>query len=123
MKLKELNLEKISFLVQGSNIEPYKVTFYKGSDKNLYAVCTCDAGRNGQHCKHRISLLLGDTENVVSNNLSDVDVISRWLFESNIDDAMKLVKAAEAELEKAKKKVAEAKKNLAHEMRPPTIQF
>jgi uncharacterized Zn finger protein len=116
-------LEKISFLVQGSCAEPYKVIFYKGSDKNLYSTCTCDAGKNGQHCKHRISLILGDTENVVSNNISDIDIIASWLSESNIEDAMKRLNAAEEDLEKAKKKVSEAKKNLAHEMRPPTIHF
>ena len=68
-------MEEIFFLVQGSAEEPYKVTFRK-TGNNLSAYCTCPAGENGQHSKHRMNILRGITSGIVSGNEAKVQVVT-----------------------------------------------
>jgi VWFA-related protein len=68
-------METAEFLVQGSSLEPYEVVFKKRADANLSAYCTCMAGLNGSHCKHRINILKGVTKDVVQD-ISDFQEIN-----------------------------------------------
>ena len=43
--------DKISFLVQGSSMDPYLMTFVRRSGYNVSAYCTCTAWQNGQYCR------------------------------------------------------------------------
>jgi len=110
-------MDKITFLVQGSEADPYSVSFFK-SGCNVTATCTCTAGQNGQYCKHRFNILGGKKENIVSNNISDVATVASWLPGSPLYDAIKLHVKEEEELERAKSRLSAAKKNLAKIMRP-----
>lgn len=67
-------METREFLVQGSALEPYKVTFKKVGG-NLSAYCTCPAGENGMYCKHRFNILEGSTKGIVSGNEADVQIV------------------------------------------------
>ena len=64
-------MDTITFMVQGSAVEPYKVTFKK-SDSNLSAYLTCPAGENGMYCKHRFRILSGETKGIVRGNENEV---------------------------------------------------
>lgn len=57
--------EIIKFLVQGSQPQPYELSFEfnKGS---LTAYCSCPAGINGMYCKHRSQIFLGNSDGIVS---------------------------------------------------------
>lgn len=107
---------KVEFFVQGSAIEPYKVTFQR-TGQHLSAFCTCPAGINGQYCKHRFSILRGETEGIVGNNLSEVKTIVDLLVGTDIEDALIEMEQAEIEAERAKKILAAAKKKIATLMR------
>ena len=108
-------MQKIEFLVQGSAKDPYKVKFYK-KDNNFTATCSCPAGKKGQYCKHRFSILSNDPEGIVSNNISDVETVSSWLKGSDVEKAMEeLVRAEEAEY-LAKQDLKSARKKLAQTM-------
>lgn len=109
-------MELKTFLVQGSAPEPYKVTFRKNGT-NLSAYCTCPAGENGQHCKHRLGILSGSTKSIVSKNTSDVEVVCDWLPGSDIEEAWLEHTRLESELIKVKRNLSEAKKALARAMR------
>jgi uncharacterized Zn finger protein len=100
------------FLVQGSAVEPYKVTFKKDGS-NLSAYCSCPAGENGMYCKHRFRILSGEAEGIVSGNEKDVSMVEGWLPGSDVERAMREVALAERRLEEAKKAVTSAKKILA----------
>jgi uncharacterized Zn finger protein len=108
--------ERISFLVQGSALQPYHVVFTKEAD-NLNAICNCPAGLNGQYCKHRFSILAGDASAVVSSNVEDVETVKKWMAGSDIEEAMSELAEAEHHMDVAKKRVAKAKKALALSMR------
>ena len=109
-------MNELTFLVQGSAKEPYKVTFQK-KGVNLSAYCTCPAGDNGQYCKHRFSILGGATDGIVSANVLDVKIIVSWLAGSDVELAMNDVMNAEEQFEIAKLKLSAAKKQLAKALR------
>ena len=104
--------EKI-FKVKGSADEPYEVTIVKRNDINLTAYCTCPAGQNGLHCKHRIGILTGKTKKIVSDNLSDVEVVASWLPGTDVEAMLNQLIRLEAEFEKTKAALSNAKKELA----------
>jgi len=106
------------FLVQGSAKEPYETVFEKEGDR-VTATCSCPAGAKGpmgQYCKHRFRILRGDTEGIVSTNIEDVKIVHGWIAGSDIEIAIHELAEGEAELERAKRKVAAAKKTLASVM-------
>jgi len=108
----------IKFLVQGSASEPYQTVFDKKGD-NVTATCSCPAGLKGptgQYCKHRFRILAGDTDGIVSANVEDVKTVQSWIAGSDVETAIHKLAEGEAELERAKKKVAAAKKALARVM-------
>lgn len=106
----------IEFLVKGSALEPYRVTFTKEND-NLNAFCTCPAGENGQYCKHRFGILSGGTKFIESNNLEKVAVVQSWLPGSDLEEVLMELAESEHEYDHAKKRLSAAKKNVAKAMR------
>jgi len=108
--------KEIVFLVQGSNPEPYKIRFIK-SDLIFSAFCTCPAGQKGMHCKHRINILTGSVNAIVSDNIEEVATIKKWLIGTPIEEAIQLFQSAEKECLSAKKASTKAKKNLSKALR------
>ncbi|NNM70193.1 MAG: hypothetical protein HKM00_09580 [Gallionella sp.] len=111
-------METIKFSVQGSAPIPYEVKFHKLGNK-LSAFCTCSAGENGQHCKHRIQILQGSDQGIVSGNNSQVPTVAAWLIGTNLEAALNAEIIAERDLVQAKNALSIAKKNLAHIMMHP----
>lgn len=109
-------MEEIHFLVQGSADEPYKVTFQK-KGTNLSAYCTCPAGENGQYCKHRIIILEGSNEGIISSNKDEVMIIKSWLRGTDVEAALMSLIDAQKQCEKAKIELSAAKKQLARAFR------
>ncbi len=109
-------MDEIQFFVQGSAEAPYKIIFRK-INTNFSASCTCPAGENGQICKHRVKILTGITEGIVSGNESDVSKVASWLTGTHLEEALKVLIVAEERCEQAKRELATAKKKLATAMR------
>jgi len=101
-------METLEFLVQGSETEPYKVRFSRDGN-NLTARCTCRAGQVGTYCKHRLGMLEGKTDNIVSGNESEVAVVQSWLPGTDVEAALN-------ELREAKQRVEAAQKELKREL-------
>ena len=104
------------FLVQGSASEPYQVSFKKDG-KKLSAYCTCPAGENGTHCKHRFNILKGSGKAIVSENSADVAEVASWLPGTDVEAAMKVVNELEKKSNQIKQELSAAKKKLARSMR------
>lgn len=105
-------MEEITFLVQGSAPAPYTVQFRKNGS-NLTALCTCPAGSVGQYCKHRISILDGNADGIVSENKNSVRKVEEWLRGTDVEIALSNVRAAEERMDNAKRELATFKKALA----------
>ena len=103
-------MEEITFKVQGSAPAPYVVHFSK-TGNNLTAHCTCPAGARGLYCKHRMRILEGSVEGIVSGNDNAVPQIVSWLAGSDVEGAMAEVVAAHEKFEAAKQKLATALSN------------
>ena len=108
--------KEIIFLVRGSNPEPYKIRFIK-NDLFFAAFCSCPAGKKGMHCKHRINILTGSVDAIVSDNIEEVATIKKWLIGTPIEEAIQLFKSTEKEYLSAKKASTKAKKNLSKALR------
>lgn len=105
-------MSRLEFSVQGSASEPYRVVFEKVGD-NLNAYCSCPAGANGQCCKHRLRLLSGNPEGVISDSHSLLNDLASWLVGTNVETALvELIRAEDAQ-NLAKQRLAKAKKLLA----------
>lgn len=105
--------DMFDFLVQGSAPEPYVVSFRRRDAKNISACCTCPAGESGMSCKHRIRILRGIIEGIVSKNTADVSTVAGWLAGSDVETALDTVHQLEKEAERIKKALSAAKKALA----------
>ncbi len=108
--------KEIVFLVQGSNPEPYKVRFIK-NDHMFAAFCTCPAGMNGMYCKHRIDILAGSSDAIISDNLIEIATIKQWLIGTPIEDAIQSLMSTEKVYLSAKKALTKAKKDLSKALR------
>lgn len=110
-------MTEISFHIQGSSTEPYNVIFSKHTIA-ISATCTCKAGLFGQYCKHRMNILQGSSEGIVSVTGGTIDDVLSWLPGSSLAAAMADLSELEEKLEIAKKLVSQGKKDLATAMAP-----
>lgn len=105
-------METIQFKIQGSSLEPY-TTLFKRDGANLTAHCTCPAGKMGQYCKHRLRVLSGKTDGIVSENEGDVSLVQSWVKGTDVEAALKDLIDAERRFDEAKKALDKMKKRLA----------
>lgn len=106
-------VDTFEFHVQGTAAEPYIVSFRRRDTNNISAYCTCPAGENGMSCKHRIRILHGLVEGIVSDNATDVTTVVGWLAGSDVETALATVEQLEKESERIKKALSAAKRALA----------
>jgi hypothetical protein len=64
-------------------------------------------------CKHRIRILRGLLEGVVSGNTADVTTVAGWLAGSDVEKALHTIDQLEKEAERIKKALSAAKKALS----------
>jgi uncharacterized Zn finger protein len=107
---------EISFRVSGSAPEPYEVTFLR-TNESLAAFCTCAAGENGRYCKHRLAILEGHADAIVSDNHGDLTTIREWLVGTELAAAVLAFRQAEIVYDAAKAALDTAKRNLVKAMR------
>jgi len=108
-------VEEVTFLVKGSSAEPYEVIFIKDG-ASLTAVCNCPAGTYGNFCKHRISILDGNSKAISSDNADKVPVVVEWLPGTDVGDALLELRKTEEAADATKDSIAAAKKKLARAM-------
>lgn len=110
-------MEEIAFNIQGSAPEPYRVVFIRRSQTNLSAYCSCPAGESGQYCKHRIAILDGVQNGLVSSNAEGIKIVQSWLRGTDIEKALLKMRSLEKEAERIKRELSSAKYDLAKAMR------
>jgi uncharacterized Zn finger protein len=108
-------MKEIEFCVQGTAIEPYRVTFIQ-DECNLNAFCTCPAGKYGPYCKHRFAILRGEVKGITSKNIDQVAEVRSWFLGTNLEIALVELSEAEYKYNIAKERLAIAKKNIAQAM-------
>jgi hypothetical protein len=109
-------MEELRFRIQGSQPDPYEIRIIRRNDRNVSAYCTCLAGENGQHCKHRIGILSGEPIGLIDGTAADVAMAVSWIRGLDIESIIQQLRASEQEFEAAKAKIAQLKKALAKAM-------
>lgn len=103
---------QITFFIQGSAAEPYTVKFSKQGDM-LVGTCTCQAASSGLICKHRLNLLAGKHEKIVSNNRSDVDILLSWLAVSPLKSLLEEMNRLQDTIDNSTKELKTVKRKLS----------
>jgi hypothetical protein len=105
-------MDEIQFLIQGSAPEPYTVTFRKRGTK-LNVFCSCPAGENRQYCNHRMRILSGMADGIVSGNLPEILVAISWVSGTTLESALNSLSEAQEQYETARRSLSAAKKRVA----------
>ena len=105
------------FRVQGSEPEPYSVEITVNGAA-LVVRCSCVAGQLRKWCKHKMSLVTGDTRSLVSGNPEDVAVLLRLIPQTSAAALIKEVIEAEQQAEDAKQRIKLGKAALAKAVTP-----
>jgi hypothetical protein len=108
-------METITFLIQGSAETPYRVVFAK-EEETFTARCSCPAGLKKTYCKHRTSILAGDSNGVSPDDRYQVQTVRGWLKGSKIAEAMQQVEDADELVKTAERNLAMKKRALAAAM-------
>jgi hypothetical protein len=111
---------QITFLVQGLEKEPYQIVFTKTEDAagqaQLICECECIAAAHGDLCGHRLRILEGSTQNIVSDNLDQVEQVRQWLIGTQLEKAIAGLVEAERLLDYAERQLSECRNQLAEVM-------
>lgn len=103
---------RFNFLVQGSQSDPYRVTFEKEGN-NLNAYCTCAAGANGQSCKHRLRILSGNHEGLIGGDIDNALIVVGWICGTDVEHYLKRLIEAEDGYDRSRKLLADARRDFA----------
>ena len=109
-------MKKITYQVQGTAAEPYSITISLDGT-NLTCLCDCQAGMNGKHCKHWMSVFEGKKQDYIGLNDAQIDEIQSWLSGSELEQRWIELNRVLEEEEAIKKKKKAAYKALDKEMK------
>ena len=108
-------MEELTLSVKGSSSDPYKLTFIIDGD-SLTALCTCPAGTFGNLCKHRVAILDGDGAAVIDVDVDKIKTIVEWLAGTDVEKALRELRAVESAEDATKDDIAVAKRGLGKAM-------
>lgn len=108
-------MQELTFLVKGSSKDPYEVIFIKDGD-SLTAICNCPAGTYSNVCKHRVNILDGNSKSISSDNTDKVATVVEWLAGTDVEAALKELRAVEKLKDQDKTALNDAKRKLARAM-------
>lgn len=108
-------MKDLIFKVKGSSGDEYELTFIKDGD-SLTALCTCPAGTFGNLCKHRVGILNGSSKAITSDNADQVPKVVEWLVGTDVEAALKELRAAEKNKAASKDEIAALKRKAARAM-------
>ncbi|MBF0399544.1 MAG: hypothetical protein HQL80_13395 [Magnetococcales bacterium] len=114
-------MDELNFIVQVSSNTPHcTVTVRRDETDNVTAQCSCENGGSETVCRHRLSILSGQTKWVISDNLLAVKRVLSWVASTDIGHAIinqvhaqQRVQTAKLELEKLTQQLEKAEVELA----------
>jgi uncharacterized Zn finger protein len=108
-----MNFPRLEFqVVSTSSGEVYFIEIVR-KGANLTCTCTCPAGSNGTHCKHRLSILRGDAGMVNAGDTDQMHWIPQMLAGTDVEQAMARLDELEAQKAEIDRQFKAAKKALA----------
>ncbi|WP_425408569.1 SWIM zinc finger family protein [Hyphococcus sp.] len=110
--------ETLKFAIVGEDDAVYEVAVERDTDDtgNLQASCSCGKAQEGEYCLHRFEVLEGETANLVSESLDDLQTLRGWIKGSDIEVAMQNLSKAKTELLLAHEKLDKCRRALVGRM-------
>lgn len=102
-------------VASSSSGEVYRVTV-KRAGANLTCQCTCAAAQNATQCKHRLGILSGSADGVISSNLDELSQVAKLCAGTDVEKALIRISEIEHQQNLLKKELAAAKKALARSL-------
>lgn len=106
---------EINFIVKGSTTPEYVVTFINEGE-GLYIFCSCQAGQNGSHCKHRSNILSGKYSDILSDNIDHLKLVEKWISDSELPNVLEEISLKTKEIQRQQKSLKDLKKKLSRLM-------
>jgi hypothetical protein len=108
----------MEILFKGSQSEPYLIEIANHNDGQLEMRCNCQAGINGTHCKHRISVLTRSYSNVIYTDTTknDLELLESWIPNTKLESAHSYMVECQKKADEWKKELTNAKRKLARIM-------
>ena len=103
----------ITFKVRSSSTGEMYDLEAKQTGRGIRFTCTCKAGFSGQHCKHRVAILLNDMSACVDIDEVALERLRVMAKGSPLLQAVEMVAHAEAGVAEAQKDLKRAKKVLS----------
>lgn len=108
---------KISLKAKSSSGEPYDVDV-DFSDNKFTVFCNCQAGIFGKICKHKTSLLDGDSSMLFDKNEQEkLERIHEVVKKSKYAEIISTYKTIKNEIEQAQKKEKKVKEQIEHSLK------
>lgn len=101
-------MTRLNFQVRSSSSNEIYDIRVLAFDGGLTMTCTCPAGTNGQHCKHRIGILDGDISALALGSAEDVAHVARLMPGTALEAAYHAKLNADLEVDAAKRKAKKA---------------
>ena len=98
------NTDGVEFVIEGSTGNEYLVEFFDQGDRWLGATCSCYAGAEERYCRHRIDLLLGKTDDLISDNPEDAELLLQAMAGTKLAEYIAELKIVEEELKTLQRK-------------------
>lgn len=102
-------------VVSSSTGEVYDIAVSRDGD-DLRCTCTCAAGQNGMHCKHRLAILSGDGSVLRAGDRGRLDVIPAMLAGTDVEAALVRLGELERQKDEIDRQLKAAKKALARSL-------
>lgn len=106
-------MARLKFAVRSSSSDAvYDLEAYR-TTRGIRFNCTCEAAENGTHCKHRLSLLSGDSKALDKSSKSTVAELKELFDGSETMSSVQRLLAMEADLAKLQRAIKAEKKAIA----------
>lgn len=102
----------LRFEVEGSQGDAYDINVEEVDRGIILMTCNCKAALEDRMCHHRLDLLYGEVDALISENASDLIVLREMIRGSLIETALTKIAEAQALTDNAKTKAAEAARTL-----------
>lgn len=113
-------MEKLIFLMKYEELAPHEVIFRR-EGKAVTASCSCSSAKLGMDCRHRLDLIGGRDQCLVSGNYEDTNILKEWLENTPLKRAFADFEALRKASWQISEDIQEARRVLAAELRGSAI--
>lgn len=102
----------LRFAVRSSSGDDYELTARQTASGVRFS-CQCQGAEWGQLCKHRVSLMMGDTKLLSDGKPDEISLLMDWCRQDGVLADLDAISDLENNITRAKASIAKLKKKIA----------